>query len=164
MRKILNTSAIILMNLLVSQIFAQKIPLHSLTSGAGSSFASTNIKLDISLGQLATSTFIGNSSHKLTQGFQQANHFAITEINIVQLHGFNLYPNPAKDYIICENSKFEKKYNWTILNQLGQILNQGVIERNIEQIDISNLPTGNYNFYIQSSKNEFGNIKFIKSE
>jgi hypothetical protein len=55
-------------------------------------------------------------------------------------------------------------YNWTIINHLGQVLNQGVIERNIEQIDISNLPTGNYNFYIQSSKNEFGNIKFIKSE
>ena len=66
MRKILNASAIILMNLLVSQIFAQRIPLHSLTSGAGSSFSTTNLKLDISLGQLATSTFIGNSSHKLT--------------------------------------------------------------------------------------------------
>ena len=80
------------------------------------------------------------------------------------MHGFNLYPNPALEYIICENSKSEKMYNWTIINHLGQVLNQGVIERNIEQIDISNLPTGNYNFYIQSSKNEFGNIKFIKSE
>ncbi|MBK8720898.1 MAG: T9SS type A sorting domain-containing protein [Saprospiraceae bacterium] len=163
MKKIKFAIAILSILLQVYQVTAQNIPIQSLTSG-GATLSSGSYSLNVSLGQIAVNTL--STTNVLTQGFQQANHFTITEINIVQLLGIKLFPNPATNYIVCEmgNQELGKVYSWSITNNLGQMLNKGVVEYDKAQIDISSLPSGNYYFYIQSSKNEYGSIKFVKTE
>lgn len=148
------------------QLSAQNIPLQSLTSGGTTLSSSTGIKLDVSLGQVAVNSLSSTSNNILTQGFQQANRFTVTDIDVIQLLGVVLYPNPTSNYIQIDigNQLEDKTYNWTIMNSLGQTLSNGKVDNKKTQIDVSSLPYGNYCFYIHSSKHEYGTIKFVKSE
>lgn len=148
------------------QLSAQNIPLQSLTSGGTTLSSSTGVKLDVSLGQVAVNSLSSTSNNILTQGFQQANRFTVTDIDVIQLLGVVLYPNPTSNYIQIDigNQLEDKTYNWTIMNSLGQTLSNGKVDNKKTQIDVSSLPYGNYCFYIHSSKHEYGTIKFVKSE
>lgn len=67
-----------------------------------------------------------------------------------------IYPNPTDDYIILENT--EKMTSLRIFSATGK--NMGFIESNINEIDVSNFPTGVYffQFYID---NEFFTKKVL---
>jgi len=166
MKKLKLAIGILSIILQVIQLSAQNIPLQSLTSGGTTFSSSSGIKLDVSLGQVAVNSLSGTSNTILTQGFQQANRFTITDIDVVQLLGIHLYPNPTSNYLQIDigNQQEDKTYNWIIMNSLGQTLSNGKVDNKKIQIDVSSLPSGNYCFYIHSSKHEYGTIKFVKSE
>ena len=66
-----------------------------------------------------------------------------------------LFPNPSANFLTVSNLK--NKYNFIIVNKLGQKIQKGSISNN-EEIDIRNLRNGLYFL-----KFEDGNtIKFIK--
>lgn len=166
MKKLKLAIGILSIILQVMQLSAQNIPLQSLTSGGTTLSSSTGVKLDVSLGQVAVNSLSSTSNNTLTQGFQQANRFTVTDIDVIQLLGVVLYPNPTSNYIQIDigNQLEDKTYNWTIMNSLGQTLSNGKVDNKKTQIDVSSLPYGNYCFYIHSSKHEYGTIKFVKSE
>lgn len=166
MKKLKLAIGILSIILQVMQLSAQNIPLQSLTSGGTTLSSSTGVKLDVSLGQVAVNSLSSTSNNTLTQGFQQANRFTVTDIDVIQLLGVVLYPNPTSNYIQIDigNQLKDKTYNWTIMNSLGQTLSNGKVDNKKTQIDVSSLPYGNYCFYIHSSKHEYGTIKFVKSE
>ena len=166
MKKLKLAIGILSIILQVMQLSAQNIPLQSLTSGGTTLSSSTGVKLDVSLGQVAVNSLSSTSNNILTQGFQQANRFTVTDIDVIQLLGVVLYPNPTSNYIQIDigNQLEDKTYNWTIMNSLGQTLSNGKVDNKKTQIDVSSLPYGNYCFYIHSSKHEYGTIKFVKSE
>ena len=166
MKKLKLAIGILSIILQVMQLSAQNIPLQSLTSGGTTLSSSTGVKLDVSLGQVAVNSLSSTSNNTLTQGFQQANRFTVTDIDVIQLLGVILYPNPTSNYIQIDigNQLEDKTYNWTIMNSLGQTLSNGKVDNKKTQIDVSSLPYGNYCFYIHSSKHEYGTIKFVKSE
>lgn len=166
MKKLKLAIGILSIILQVMQLSAQNIPLQSLTSGGTTLSSSTGVKLDVSLGQVAVNSLSSTSNNTLTQGFQQANRFTVTDIDVIQLLGVILYPNPTSNYIQIDigNQLEDKTYYWTIMNSLGQTLSNGKVDNKKTQIDVSSLPYGNYCFYIHSSKHEYGTIKFVKSE
>jgi hypothetical protein len=68
-----------------------------------------------------------------------------------------LYPNPTYNYVILEDDVPLNTYN--LIDNTGSILKIFDIETTPYQLDISDLPTGNY-FIIDISKTIF--YKFIK--
>lgn len=58
-------------------------------------------------------------------------------------NNFNIYPNPANDYININNNSFQNPFNVTIYNTIGQALyaKQNITSNNL-QIDISNFNSG----------------------
>ncbi|MBK21957.1 MAG: hypothetical protein CMP63_06565 [Flavobacteriales bacterium] len=65
-----------------------------------------------------------------------------SKIDVIKVR-LSLYPNPAKNYLFIEGDFNKNKI--TIFNSLGQIVMHQTLTKN--QIDISNIPNGNY--YIQ---------------
>lgn len=69
---------------------------------------------------------------------------------------FNLYPNPAQDFIVIGNANVDD--NLDIFNVVGKRVKSTHIESNNQQIDISDLKTGVY--FARSNQQEA--IKIIK--
>ncbi|MFN0203435.1 MAG: T9SS type A sorting domain-containing protein [Bacteroidia bacterium] len=70
---------------------------------------------------------------------------------------FNLYPNPAQDYLVVHFDRNPMGRNFKIVNLMGQVLKKVLIEENVStyQIDISDLPTGIYLIdYLNNSKDK----------
>ncbi len=81
--------------------------------------------------------------------------------NIEELNaGIIIYPNPARNYLFI---KTEKKLNLKIFNNIGQCLINKRLVKKLNQIDISNLPSGNYIIQFYNKKSFISkNLNIIK--
>ncbi len=73
---------------------------------------------------------------------------------------FNIYPNPASEYIMIEGIGL-KKSNYILYNIVGQSVMVGKLENNSSKIDIARLNSGIY-FMQLKTENLTRTIKFIK--
>jgi len=73
---------------------------------------------------------------------------------------FNVYPNPASDYLVIEGIAY-KKLNFLIYNIMGQSVKTGKLENNTSKINITNLNSGIYFIQLKTEDNS-KTIKFIK--
>lgn len=80
---------------------------------------------------------------------------------IEENNNFNIYPNPAEDFINVETNNLVET-NYSIVNLYGQTVKSGVL-KDETIISIKNLSAGMYlvRFY-NKTDNEIGNYKFIK--
>ncbi|NTW32586.1 MAG: T9SS type A sorting domain-containing protein [Bacteroidetes bacterium] len=69
--------------------------------------------------------------------------------------GLNIYPSPAKDYVIIDNSVLPNKEIVSIFNLNGQLLIQQQAEQNITKINISTLTKGVYIIKINNEEKTF---------
>ncbi len=69
---------------------------------------------------------------------------------------FELYPNPAKDFINIQGN-IDRQGSFELANQSGKILS--IYDANIQRIDVSNLPKGSYFLKVKGTKQI---QKFIK--
>ena len=84
-------------------------------------------------------------------------YVGVTEKNELK---FNIYPNPASDYLVVEGIGF-KKLNFSIYNIVGQSVIAGNLDNNSSKINIASLNSGIYFIKINTeSKTE--TIKFVK--
>lgn len=112
---------------------------------------------------------LGNFYYRLKQVDFDGNYDYSSIINLKignQLLGtVQLYPNPSTDYIFLEIPKIEKEnaLDLMIVNQAGQTVFQQSLPyfSDVEQIDISQLPTGFYFLKMQMGK-EKSVLKFLK--
>lgn len=81
-----------------------------------------------------------------------------TSIDILPKVSFNVYPNPAKDYIKITYDKIIAN-DYKIYNINGRLIKSGNITENPIFIDVSNLQSGSY---IIKFSNSTATIKFIK--
>ncbi len=76
----------------------------------------------------------------------------ITAVQELELPGFKLYPNPARDIIHIDGLLLPAIYRYTIYDATGKcILNGYVRHRNNEKINISALLPGNYYLHLNSA-------------
>jgi hypothetical protein len=82
-------------------------------------------------------------------------------INKNILEGFEVYPNPAIDYINVHHSHQIERY--TIINSLGQIVSQeNNVHANSISVRVSNLAKGLYVLKVENSQGSTS-VKFIKN-
>jgi hypothetical protein len=90
------------------------------------------------------------------------NQILPTKKFIIENQNLKIYPNPAQYFLTIEikiltNSDF----NILIINNLGQIIEQDILNQNMQQIDISNLPKGIYTLQIRNEEMVFVK-RFVK--
>lgn len=63
-------------------------------------------------------------------------------------HDISIYPNPADNIMIIEQRMMavNAESSLVLINSLGKVIKEELITTNLQEIDISGLPTGIYNF------------------
>jgi hypothetical protein len=102
---------------------SQSITRSTLGSGGSTSF-NNGILLRQTIGQSSGTEVLSNSDGILRQGFQQTiKHSSISFVSPVLVpagDGFNLYPNPSKDFVHIEVSSNNETFDLYITNMHGK--------------------------------------------
>ena len=107
------------------------------------------------LGFDSTSFTVFSNGGKINFHFQ-AHGSAVGIEELSAKSEFKIYPNPATDYIIIENS-LSNNESYRLLNAEGRVIKSFTRDAQKQRLNISNLPTGMY--FINDSKQT---IRFIK--
>jgi len=137
--------------LLTICFFAINISAQEVLSSVGDSFNNGNLQVDFTLGELTTETY--SSGIKMTQGFNQP-LLAPSSILELELDSYELFPNPAKDWVQINLDEHQNKSGWaTIMDLQGRIVaRQDLNDVSNARIAIDHLGAGSY--LLQLSINE----------
>lgn len=85
-------------------------------------------------------------------------------VEILSDNEIKLFPNPSNTNFVLDTRKSLDILNsdYYILDQMGNIVTEGIITNQLYNIECENLPVGVYNLTIKNSKNIY-NLKLIKS-
>jgi len=65
---------------------------------------------------------------------------------------YNVFPNPAQNYITISSEIVKPKYKYQIFNSSGRLLSQGIGDKNEKTIDISDFSSGVFFLIIEKDK------------
>lgn len=74
---------------------------------------------------------------------------------------FNIFPNPAQQYLNIQNLEGFQNCSFSLYDINGRKVIEESLEMGSSQIDISNLPTGNYLYRIESSEKQLSQSDII---
>lgn len=109
---------------------------------AGTSFSSSTVSLDFTLGELMTSTFT-NESNLLTQGFHQPEMLFVATDDHDAGISFNLFPNPTARFVTIE-STLETPVQIRIYDMAGKAIEASSIFTRQITIDLHSFISGQY--------------------
>jgi hypothetical protein len=136
--------------LVVSVIsFGQNID-RDVVSAAGDNYATSTASLSWTLGEVATESF-ANTTNNLNQGFHPGNLFVTSideELDLDLI--IKAYPNPVVDILIVETQDQDRIYQ--IIDLHGEVIKNGIITSEKEEIDFTGLPSGVYFLSISGNK------------
>lgn len=145
---------------------AQSIERSVITS-SGESVSNSSAQLDITVGEIVT--FTGSvTGGSITQGFNQpivaTGGVSISDAQLADLQ-IIAYPNPTSDVLNVRAAKpFTSATSYHVLNQLGQVVNSGVLNPLFSSIDISDMASATYILLITNKENSLNkSIRFTKN-
>ena len=129
--------------------FGQNID-RDVVSSAGDNYETSTASLSWTLGEVASESYTSNTA-RLNQGFHQGNLFISSideELNLDFI--IKAYPNPVLDILIVETQDQDNKYQ--IIDLHGEVIKNGIITSEKEEIDFTGLPSGVYFLSISGNK------------
>lgn len=168
----LRLSLFLLLSIIGSYSFSQSKTLNAFGS-AGSSFKSSELIMDFTMGEVFTQTFT-NKGLTLTQGQHQQEKVILTASKAIivdfsnndtqasnsSLFELKAFPNPFQSSVTIQSSE-AKDLSYTIYNTQGQLITSGTISDLNNKIDLESLITGTYYFVYQTDMT-IGQISLIK--
>ncbi|MEM6802430.1 MAG: T9SS type A sorting domain-containing protein [Bacteroidota bacterium] len=129
-------------------------------ASAGDSFTSNNLILEWTLGELVTESFEGNLI--LSQGFHQpGENITSIESPLRSLGAIKVYPNPSRDQVFIEKEK-EGEMKVSLRDMRGRILIEHTVSNSIDQLNLSQLPSGIYILNMRDENQASLNIRIQK--
>jgi len=133
---------IVLFIVIANLMCAQSLDRALLSSG-GESYVNASMQADVSIGEPVIGTFVSDD-YVLAQGFQQG-LIIFTEIENREEIAFELYPNPAVDYVSFEFPvEGFQKVIIQVLSLNGQIIWESQLTSDVSEIHVSSWPVGIY--------------------
>jgi hypothetical protein len=151
--------------LVANALFAQKIT-SQVIDASGGTHRANGYSMTYSIGQTAVET-LKSANYIITQGFQQANQNTMIDTkDEPQQPDFQatIFPNPTQDVLnlSIENTN-EKGFRIALYNLAGQQISQSSFLGNTHQIEVSQLPVGEYILRLQNIDNQKIMVsKFLK--
>lgn len=155
---------IVMLNVgLVSFVSAQSLE-PQVFATSGTHYENASGQLDFTIGECLTSTYVG-SSYMVTQGFHQPRpSFNGDAVQENESFVFNIYPNPATNYIVFSTTDPNiTDYTVDLIDNLGQVVQNKLFYGNNQQMDISTLAAGNYHLRITFLDNKINSFTIIKT-
>jgi hypothetical protein len=135
---------------------AQKIS-PVLLSASGGNNKSANISLHWAVGEVAVSNHFNNPI-KLNEGFFQRNVYLTTSNDIPSVN-IKIYPNPTTSYINIIDPE-NAIMNILLVNTQGH--NFSINQKNLNELDLSDIPTGVYILKILLKSNHPVEYRIVK--
>lgn len=133
----------LLFTLLLAQAQAQ-LQLHTtVLAASGSSYESSDLKLEWTLGETMVATH--SNTFRLCEGFHQQKEATIVSTYEAPELDFKLhaFPNPVGPQLTLQAEQ-PRELRAQLVNLSGQLLRQRQLRQRTEQIDVSGLPPGLY--------------------
>lgn len=124
--------------------WSQSLQPMVIASGSGSGMGNTQY-LDYTIGQVAYLTASSASNH-LTQGFQQPAEISTPVVDLRPDWTINVFPNPASETIFLSADQIPafSKARYDLIDLQGRILLHGLIQGQLQEIDVNHLPASMY--------------------
>lgn len=133
--------AILLVYIIISAAFIAHAQSVITTTGAA------NEQITWTIGEVMVESIIRSDYGIFTQGFNQPYVTTQTAIQENQLNANNLhvYPNPATDKLYITADCFSNESSkWQLTDLTGRLVSQGSIQSGNTEIDITQIPQGEY--------------------
>ena len=128
-----------------------------LVSSSGGYNKTENISLHWAIGELAVSNY-QNSSIKLNEGFFQGKVYISSSEN-TSLINVKIYPNPTTNYLNIHDSE-NQILHVSLADLNGRNMLNGIV--NLNEISLSELPSGIYILKIRLISNRIVDYKIVK--
>lgn len=125
-----------------------------------------NEQITWTIGEVMVESIIRSDYGIFTQGFNQPYTTAQTAIkeNQFNTNSPRIYPNPATDKLyINTNEALEASSMWQLTDLTGRLLQQGNIQSNNTEIDITHIPQGEYILHINDCNADSHSTIIIKN-
>ncbi|MCP4437479.1 MAG: T9SS type A sorting domain-containing protein [Aureispira sp.] len=125
-------------------LYGQSIEPQVVATTGSFGTASTGTTLSWTVGEVITTTE-SSSTATLTQGFQQpimVNIVAVNELIPEKLH-LQVYPNPTTEQVTIKK-EHTAPLQATLIDVLGRVLEQRVLEDNQTVLNVDHLPASSY--------------------
>ncbi len=129
-------------------------------ASSGDSYASIGNKLDWTLGEIVTETYI-YGGEILTQGFQQANFLFTSIEETAENNEITIFPNPFSDIINVNTGEY-KGLQLMIYDLNGSVLIEKKVAKSNIQLDFSSFSPGLYFMRLSDGQKEMKVIKIQK--
>jgi len=139
---------------------AQSI-ISSAITPAGTSYKTNNFTLNYAIGE-TINTFIENGDLYIAQGVLQIIINNTTDLNTIKSPTIKVYPNPTVDNLVVDFNGNNQHLSYQLFNTNGALLSDGNFNKGTSNIDVSNLPTGNYVISILENNQLYKTFKVIK--
>ena len=144
-----------------SSCFSQALRSHVITS-SGNALMMSDDAAYISIGE-PMSTEIVNGDIMISQGFLQVTILGNT-VSTEEALDFDIkvFPNPTTSYLQVELEQYEN-VKYTLIDQMGRILDQAEISDYLTTIDVSDYAEGIYYLQLSTAAKESKIVKIQKS-
>lgn len=135
---------------------------NDVISSSGGSFVSGNMQLNFSIGESVTETFQNTYGDILTQGFHQP---MLTATGIAETNLFpdvTIFPNPAVESVYIHIPVHYGLMKVHIYNVSGKLLEVNHYNQGLNELNVTNLPTGVYFLKLTSENQNQKTFKLIK--
>lgn len=139
---------------------AQSINTSAITP-LGTFYKTENFTLNYVVGE-PLNTFIENGDLCIAQGVLQIIVNNITDVNTVELSPATVYPNPVKNKLFVDFDGNTQHLSYQLFNTNGALLSSANFNGGISNIDVSNLPKGNYALSVFEKDKLHKTFKIIK--
>lgn len=163
----ISTTTLVVISIATPNISQNGMTLTS-SSATGNQWYFNSVAIPGATGQSYTATQNGSYSLIVSDNNGCASGTANKTILDTGLENFNLqdvfslYPNPTQNYLyVSKSNEFNELVNYRIYSSNGQLVKQGLLKENIENIDVINFASGLYliELSIETHKTSF---RFIK--
>ena len=140
---------------------------RQIVASAGGYIPTEELSVSFTIGDIVVST-IQFGGIDLSQGFQQGELFLPTPVNSMVQIGFEVYPNPAEDWLRLtfeEKGEYESNhYTIRMYSISGQVIYAECIFEDDGSIllDLGGLIPGTYLICIEGTGGRIGNVPFVK--
>lgn len=143
--------------LTVSSSFSQDV-----VSSQGDSYSNSTANIDYTIGEVAINTGT-NGTYDITQGFHQTNwNYAGIE-DFSPDYSASVYPNPTSEILNIRVTVFEN-VTYALYDAVGKLLLQGKISGEMTELNVGQLPSGNYSLTLKNENQNLKTFKLIKNQ
>jgi len=129
---------------------------------AGTSYKSETFTLNYIVGE-PLNTFIEKGDLCIAQGVLQIIVRDITNVNTpINTQNIKVHPNPTVDNLFIDFSGDARLLSYQLFNTTGVLMSSANFKNETSNIDVSNLPAGNYVLSILEETKLYKTFKIIK--